>query len=154
MILVDIDGCIFNNYHRAHLIPEDRTVTSNWTAFNQACAQDLPIAAVIEFVKHLSLTHDAPITFLTSRGEDSREATLHQLTLPFSGYDFDLHMRPMDEHRCTIEYKRDAIERLSIEFNDHSLIIDDHAGIINMCAADFPQLNRMLVLSFDCTVGD
>lgn len=152
MIISDIDGCIFNNMHRANLIPADRTNTPNWTKFNQACLHDLPVTAVIDFVKHLAETHNSKITFLTSRGEDARAETEQQLNLFFDDIPFDLHMRPMNDHRCTVDFKRDVIWRLSPKFNGHSLIVDDHAGVIDMCAQYFPLLNRLLVKSYDCTV--
>jgi len=152
MLISDIDGCIFNNLHRANLIPVDRTNTPNWTRFNQACLHDLPVMEVIDFIKHLAETHRSKITFLTSRGEDSRNETKQQLNMFFDDVKFDLHMRPMNDHRCTVDFKRDVIRRLSPKFNQHSLIVDDHAGIIAMCAQDFPLLNRLLVKSYDCTV--
>ena len=152
MLISDIDGCIFNNHHRAHLIPTDRTNTLNWTGFNQACLNDSPVMSVIDFVKYIAITRDWKITFLTSRGEDARAETEQQLNMFFNHIPFDLHMRPMNDHRCTVDYKRDAIQRLSPMFNTNSLIVDDHAGIIKMCAKDFPLLHRLLVKSYDCTV--
>lgn len=152
MIISDIDGCIFNNHHRAHLIPIDRTNTPNWTAFNQACLADLPVMEVISCIKRIAKNRECRITFLTSRGDDSRAETEQQLNLFFSDTPFDLYMRPMSDHRCTVDFKRDVIHRLSSMFNTNSMIIDDHAGIIDMCAQDFPLLNRFLVKSYDCTV--
>ncbi len=152
MLISDIDGCIFNNYHRAHLIPSDRTKTPNWTDFNQACLMDLPVTPVIDSIRHIAKARNCKITFLTSRGDDARAETVRQLNLFFSDIPFDLHMRPMSDHRCTVDFKRDVIRYLSPMFNPNSLIFDDHSGIIDMCAQDFPLLNRFLVKSYDCTV--
>jgi hypothetical protein len=152
MVICDIDGCLFKNLHRAHLVPEVRDHTPNWTEFNKACVNDEPILAVINLVKHLAHRTDHSIVFVTSRGENVRDETKAQLFHEFQDYGCRLIMRPMDDHRNTIDYKRDVISTLKDEFIEESIIIDDHPGIVEMVAKDFPKLNRLLVPSYDCTV--
>lgn len=152
MVICDIDGCIFDNLHRAHLVPEDRSFTPNWTEFNKACVDDKPISAVINLVKHLADRGNRTIVFVTSRGDNVRHETKDQLFHQFHSYGCRLMMRPMDDHRDTVDYKRDVINELKDEFTEDSIIIDDHPGIVEMVAKDFPELNRLLVPSFDCTV--
>lgn len=156
MIICDVDGCVVNNIHRAHLVPLDRTHTPNWTKFNEACVDDSPIPAVISLVKFLSRNradeHCDHIVFLTSRGENVRQQTEAQLFKWFFKFNVTVIMRAMNDHRCTIDYKRDQLHKLSDQFSDDSIIIDDHPGIIKMTADNFPQINRLLVPSFDCTV--
>lgn len=155
MIICDIDGCILENQHRAHLIPEDRTKTENWTAFNKACLSDKPIMAVVNFVKHLAEGRNEPVVFLTSRANNVRAETVQQLKECFGEMQCVLIMRSMTDDRSTIDYKSSVIEELSKCFEDWSIIIDDHPGIISMVKDKYPMLQRMLVPSYDCTVeGD
>jgi hypothetical protein len=152
MVICDIDGCIFGNIQRAHLIPKDRSYMPNWTKFNEACGGDKPILAVINLVKHMADNGNNKILFVTSRGENVRQQTREQLVGHFSDFRCDLFMRPMDDHRSTIDYKRDVLCKLKNGFNEWSIIIDDHPGIVEMVKKDFPALNRLLVPSYDCTV--
>jgi hypothetical protein len=151
MIVCDIDGCIFGNFHRANLVPENKGHTPNWTAFNEACVEDEAIIPVINLVKHLARAHKK-IVFFTSRGYNVRKQTKEQLFGHFYDFGCKLMMRPMNDHRDTIDYKRDVFLSLSHEFTDSTIIIDDHPGIIKMVSVNFPQVNRILVPSFDCTV--
>ncbi len=162
MIICDIDGCIFDNTHRAHLVPKDKNHTPHWTAFNQACADDKPVMAVIKFVKFLArmadLKQHRQITFITSRGENVREQTAKQLYSQFAAFDCKLIMRPMNDHRDTIDYKRDVFSKLINQLSDNFLnneqitLLDDHPCIVKMVKVNFPQINPILVPSFDCTV--
>lgn len=156
MIVCDLDGCIFDNNHRKHLIPKNLNNPLGWNKFNQACANDGPILAVISFVKFLSKHRNdeqcQKIVFLTSRGEDSRSQTEKQLFRYFYQYNCTLIMRAMNDHRDTVDYKREMLHKLSDGFSHDSIIIDDHPGVIKMASITFPQINRMLVPSFDCTV--
>lgn len=157
MIVCDIDGCIFDNTHRAHLIPEDKSYTPNWTVFNKACGGDRAILPVINLVKFMAkLTNydddHRKITFVTSRDVAARKQTESQLFQHFKGFRCKLLMREMDDHRDTVDYKRAVFNQLSDKFKKDSIIIDDHPGIIEMVKKSFPQVNRLLVPSFDCTV--
>lgn len=152
MVICDIDGCIFENLHRAHLVPKVKSHTPNWTKFNEACVDDEAILPVINLVKHLAEKGGNKIVFVTSRGENVRKQTQHQLFDHFYDFGCKLFMRSMDDHRSTIDYKRDVLENLKGGFNEWSIIIDDHPGIVEMVQTDFPDLNRLLVPSFDCTV--
>ena len=156
MIICDIDGCIFDNNHRTHLIPSDKSCVENWARFNKACLSDKPIKSVIDFVKFLALQrtgeHHRAITFVTSRGLDAKDETRAQLTTRFFDFNISIKMRRMDDNRSTVDYKRDVFLRLSDKFVSDSVIIDDHAGVIKMVEQDFPMINRILVPSFDCTI--
>jgi hypothetical protein len=90
MVICDIDGCIFGNIQRAHLIPKDRSYTPNWTKFNEACVGDKPILAVINLVKHMADNGNNKILFVTSRGENVRQQTKEQLVGHFSDFRCDL----------------------------------------------------------------
>lgn len=158
MLICDIDGCIFDNQHRKHLIPSDKSDTHAWSQFNKGCLEDLPIMERIEFVKHLAVMAEEEqhkkITFVTARGESARHETTRQLMRFFSHFNYQLLMRPMNDQRCSIDFKRSVFHQLSNNMNEHSLIIDDNPGVISMVKINFPHINRLLVKSFDCTVTE
>ena len=156
MIICDIDGCIFDNGHRAHLIPKNKMSPHDWAAFNKACLDDLPIMVIIKLVKYMAKMADGDlyrkITFVTSRGENSRDETTKQLEQHFPAFDCKLLMRSMDDHRSTVEYKRATFHLLSDHITSNTLIIDDHPGVIKMVSINYPQAQRLLVESFDCAL--
>lgn len=149
MLVVDIDGCVFDNNHRKNLIPKVANSPACWARFNDACDKDLPVYTVINFVNELSKAHGQSLNFVTSRGETSYESTTRQLQTFFS--DFKLYMRPMSDNRHTVDYKRSVFAKMPLTKN--SVIIDDHPGIIQMVKNEFSYVNALLVQSHDCTVG-
>ena len=156
MFICDIDGCIFDNTHRVDLIPTNKHSAAAWDEFNKACANDSPITPRINFVKHYAkmLVDEQyrKIVFITARGENARAETLDQLQRHFFNFNYDLIMRPMSDNRSTVHFKRDAFYELSDQMSERSLIIDDNPEIIKMVATNFPQVSRLLVESFDCTL--
>lgn len=152
MIVADLDGCMFDNMQRKELIPAGEHNAVNWTSFCQACTGDTPLYDVINLVKHLHIGSGEDLVFLTSRTITAEKETLSQLREHFREFNFEVLMRQIDDERSPAEYKKSQLEKLSDRFTSSSIIIDDHEGVISMVAKHFPQLNRMLVPSFDCTV--
>ena len=152
MIITDLDGTLFNNHHRAHLIPSDKDESINWSEFNKACANDSPIIDTINFVKYMSESTAQPIVFVTSRGEDSRKETSKQLANHFTGLSCKLHMRPMNDVRCSVGFKEDVFRELINNSGLPVLVVDDQPEIIQMVGECFPGVSHLLVQSFDCTV--
>lgn len=152
MLLIDIDGVLFSNIQRRHLIPapDDMGHASNWSAFNSSCSDDTPINTMINLVKHLAPLHREKI-FVTSRDEDSRGATLDQLEEHFFEFDYKVIMRPMDEHRPSTEYKRDVFAKLAPRFDNDTVLIEDNQSVVSMVKREFPQVNCLLVPSYDCS---
>jgi hypothetical protein len=150
MLVVDIDGCIINNYHRKELIPALPHSAACWERFNNACVNDSPVLSVINLVKKLSPLHNNYIHFVTSRGQSSYEPTMQQLNEYFSDISFKLYMRPMGDNRHTVYYKRSVFAKMSL--TENSIIIDDHPKIIAMVESDFSYVKAILVESHDCTV--
>jgi hypothetical protein len=151
-LIVDLDGSIFNNYHRAHLIPDDVSDVTNWDAFNEACDGDLPIEAVIDFVKHLAILSQNKITFATSRCEIARGKTVKQLLAHFSQFDCTLLMRPVDEHRAATAFKQALFESISEHFTEQTMVIEDNDSILKMVRRLFPIVNCITVPSYDCSL--
>lgn len=149
-LIVDLDGCLFDNGHRAHLIPTDVTDAVNWNDFNDACDGDMPIMAVIDFVKHLASGTGNKITFATSRCEIARTKTVAQLLPHFAKFDCTLLMRPIDEHRSASDFKRALFHSISDHFTDATIIVEDNLVVLSMVARFFPMVNRIPVPSRDC----
>ncbi|WP_163604176.1 HAD family acid phosphatase [Leclercia adecarboxylata] len=107
--IIDLDGTLYDNSHRQHLLPEDKGDTAAWVAFNGACADDVLRDDIADLVRGLLLAGRECI-FLTGRGEAARAATMKRLQEDF---DFDhtpaLLMRPMDDHRSAAEFKCEII---------------------------------------------
>ena len=154
MLIVDLDGCTFNNRQRSHLLPneQDRHIAANWTEFNSACVGDSPVSHVIEMVKRLALNYGRKITFATSRDEDSRAASQLQLEQHFAGYDYQLLMRPLDDHRPAQQFKVGLLQSLASQFSEETLLIEDNAQTLQLVAQHFPMIKRILVSpSQDCS---
>lgn len=106
MYVIDLDGTLYDNRKRAHLIPQDKSNTRNWVAFNSACADDELRLSVFRLVDIL-LSNREHVVFMTSRGEDARVQTLARLSADFGlnpGV-IRLVMRPMDDHRSSAQAK-------------------------------------------------
>ena len=153
MIICDIDGCLFDNSHRSHLIPDNRNNTHSWDEFNQACKNDVALTPVINFVKFLANKNNKSIVFVTARGESAREQTLEQLFKFFHDVEgCRLIMRDMDDHRPSVNYKRSVFHQLSDNFSKDTYIFEDHPAITAMVKVMFPQVNLVPIPSFDCTL--
>lgn len=111
--IVDLDGTLVDNSHRQHLIPEDKSNTAEWVAFNCACENDEPREPVRQMVESL-LECGKQVVFVTGRGEAARTPTISSLRKMFPAtFNFFLVMRPMEDHRCPSWFKRDVIAELS-----------------------------------------
>jgi hypothetical protein len=160
-LIIDIDGTLFNNFHRLHLVPEDMTQVENWTAFNRACLGDSPIIKNIEMVTALIEENiDAyNLIFLTARGMDSAGETYTQLSDYFSAYKVNLCMRAMNDRSTPVDFKRSYLNSLMINLTEISMhndntdftIVDDHSGICAMVRDEFSFINVIEVDSQDCS---
>lgn len=153
MIICDIDGCIFNNFHRSNLIPTDKSLAKNWEEFNKAHKNDMPVMPMINFVSKLIEVTNEPLIFLTSRSLTCKIETLNQLW-PHFGHinNTSIYMRPAGDDSSPVEFKRKFIKGLPHSFGVNSMIIDDDPDIIDMARSYFPKLNTFLTKSFDCTL--
>lgn len=126
--LIDIDGTMFSNHQREHLIPENKDCSIAWQPFNQAHVDDKPRHLIIDLVKTL-IDSGKTVKFCTSRSKPSRETTLIQLHKYLGSSNYSLIMRDLGDNRSYVEYKREVIRRLS----DHQIIaIDDDPKVCQM----------------------
>lgn len=135
MILVlDLDGTMADNTHRQHLLPTgEGNHTSEWVTFNMACGQD----AVIECTRdvfYALLRFAKKVAVVTGRSEVARIPTEHWLMLNAIPYD-ELIMRPDDDHRKAVYYKRDVFKKLGIGAGD--FVFEDDPTIIEMVKTEF-----------------
>ena len=164
--IIDLDGTLYDNSHRQHLIPADRNNTAGWVPFNAACAKDILRKEVANLVRAVA-AEGSDVIFLTARGEDAREPTFNRLHQDFSfAYSSDLIMRQMNDHRSAAEFKSSFISGLKSEFSvyrDHTLVaIEDDPAVVDAmralgvtvlhidskcCTVEKPHHNGMMQLS-------
>lgn len=154
MIICDIDGTLFDNHHRKHLIPIDGTTTQQWHDFNSQHVNDEPVRHVIAMVAGMARTEQ--LVFLTSRTETMRTTTLIQLEKVFKVYgllDCELIMRTVDDIRPPIDFKHDQLAWFSqVGVYGPNVFIDDNEFMINHVNQAFPHFETVLVKTKDCTL--
>lgn len=146
LYIFDLDGVLFDNSHRQHLLPTgDGATTEQWDAFNLACENDEPIHHMWQMLNEiLHANCGAQVIFLTGRSDVCREQTGRAiakaiewradspLIRPLSRA---IRMRPQDDHRRAAEFKRDAILQIKGELKgEHRIVlVDDDYSIISLC---------------------
>ena len=150
IIFCDKDGTLFNNEHRASVIPADRSNTANWHEFNALHIYDTPIQYRIDLLNALAMEH--LVIYLTSRTEtfyDSTKAKMQMTKCPPG----PLVMRGADDHRPSAEFKLDAIERELACRNvirQPFMLIDDDRHVCEAVAARYPMARIIKVPSQCC----
>lgn len=133
--IIDLDGTLYDNNHRQHLIPADKGDTAAWVAFNSACADDVLREEMADLVRSVLLS-GREVIFLTGRGESAREPTMQRLVKDFSFIEPPaIIMRPMDMHSSAAQYKKRAVESIlsSPRWGDYSLIaLEDDPSIVEV----------------------
>jgi phosphoglycolate phosphatase-like HAD superfamily hydrolase len=137
LVIWDLDGTLFDGGERVHLIPEDKSRTENWDAFNKACADDKTVPQMLSVFKALEAQlqdgsapfHD--IVFVTARTETCLEETYEGLFK--AGIDgYRLYMRGEDEHCSSADYKSRIIDELESEGNVIYMAFDDDKLVVEM----------------------
>lgn len=133
--IIDLDGTLYDNSHRQHLIPADRSNTAGWVEFNCACTDDVLREDMSDLVRSILLS-GREVIFLTGRGEAAREPTMQRLLKDFNFIEQPtLIMRPMDCHTSAAEFKRDAVKRIrdSERWAEYDLIaLEDDPSIVEV----------------------
>lgn len=163
--IIDLDGTLYDNSHRQHLIPADRSNTAGWVEFNCACTDDVLREDMSDLVRSVLLS-GREVIFLTGRGEAAGEQTMQRLLKDFNFIEQPtLIMRPMDCHTSSAEFKRDAVQRIrdSERWAGYDLIaLEDDPSIVEVmrgmgvtvlhidskcCTVEKPHHNGMMQLS-------
>ena len=127
-VLVDIDHCLSNAFHRDHLLPTD----GDWDFYHSASINDQPIHDMVELISALSL-YGLNIIGISSRPEKWRALTqrwLHENNIQLD----ELLLRPDNNYQPAADLKHSlAVTRFapSTELRDHILIvIDDREDVL------------------------
>lgn len=144
LIAVDLDGCMVDGrkrYAAAGSEPEGNKDSIEWQKWlsvvmnPEEMAKDLPVKPVVEAVRRLSVTQH--VVFITSRGEQHREGTLHWLRCYYDCGDITLIMRPEGRLDADHDLKEVAIAALVQELKPSGvLVLDDDikGGLAKVCA--------------------
>lgn len=163
--IIDLDGTLYDNSHRQHLIPAERSNIAGWVEFNCACTDDVLREDMSDLVRSVLLS-GREVIFLTGRGEVAGEQTMQRLLKDFNFIEKPtLIMRPMDCHTSAAEFKRDAVKRIrdSERWAGYDLIaLEDDPSIVEVmrgmgvtvlhidskcCTVEKPHHNGMMQLS-------
>lgn len=148
--ICDLDGTLYDNRHRAHLMPtvDKRNDTEAWVNFNMACRDDKPIPNMRVIIRQL-LTSGEDVRFLTGRGVSAYLPTMHRLHADFgiSRTFIKLQMRPMDDHRSAADFKCDVLRRLLKTYvTEKFTCFEDDPDV---CAAFEALSDRVIVVQVD-----
>lgn len=137
MIVLDLDGSVADNTHRAHLIPKEKGTTEQWAEFNLACEKDSLILPVWEMVRNIYWHTGHSVYVVTGRSELCREQTRRWLENHGIRYTL-LIMRPDWDHRKAVDFKREKFKELGIGSED--LVVEDDPAIIKMVQEEFRSI--------------
>jgi hypothetical protein len=145
LYIFDLDGVLFDNSHRQHLLPVGcGSTTEQWDAFNLACEDDQPIAHMWMMLAEF-LRHGHNVLFLTGRSEICERQTRIAIGKAAASVSLgcmacnkilsaQLIMRPQDDHRPASEYKRDVVQALAYAEVRRLVLVDDDSRIIDACS--------------------
>ena len=159
LYIFDLDGVLFDNSHRQHLLPTgDGQTTEQWDAFNLACENDEPIDHMWQMLNELWGSGHR-IQFLTGRSEVCRVQTVNAIWKAWASRRTDaprssvidniLTMRPVDDRRRAAEFKHDAVKHLADVTEATAgpmvelILIDDDPSIIEACR---PLVDRAILV--------
>jgi predicted secreted acid phosphatase len=126
IVILDIDGTIANNDHRAHHVDGDK---KDWTEFLKPhlVAKDVLIEGAQRAIEHFQLLN-YKLMFLTARNESLRETTtlwIHE-KLGVDVNDDSLIMRGAGNLMTAAAYKREQAQNLKSQYPTETfLFIDD-----------------------------
>ena len=138
IVIMDLDGVICDNSHRAHLVPlaDQQHLNEAWQPFVAECHNDAPIAAGIEMLKALETVYGVAI--VTSRQEMFKELTETWLKkhTPFYKCFQNIAYRPADNTDSPAEYKRVTLQLIRSYGHEVMFAIDDDPAIVAMYNAE------------------
>lgn len=151
ILVVDLDGTVADNRHRAVHIPKDKSRTEHWHTFNTQCEHDTPIAPVVELIHwYMQNQPECELIFATSRTETARVPTIQFLSKHFGEYTYKLLMRPTDDHRASADVKQSLLELSAVKATRDSVFIEDNYEVHLHFKRHYPEACHLLVPSLDC----
>lgn len=138
LVIMDLDGVICDNSHRAHLVPpeDQRHKNEAWHPFVSACVNDNPIQAGIDMLRSLKV--DNNVVIVTSRQDKFQAETMEWLKNHIPGIDFtgEVIFRPNYDHTHPADYKERVLHSLLDCYERIMFAIDDDPEIIEMYNAN------------------
>ncbi len=133
-ILLDLDGTLFDDRHRLHLIQgddfSDDVSQNNYEAYHQAMSRDRLHIFVKSITNNLSIAYGAKIIILTSRPIRWEKETREQLT-KYNVLFHELIMRRDDDLRTSPIVKGEAVDILLNSY-DITAALEDRDDVIEM----------------------
>lgn len=120
-VICDIDGCCLDPDERiGHLLAGDYdTFLSLWET-------DKPIPqGVFTYIQYLKNPKFFKVVFVTSRRERERSFTEVQLDRLFCEYEYEVWMRPNDDHREDCEVKLAILKSHGVQPDEVFIAFDD-----------------------------
>lgn len=136
IIIMDLDGVLCDNSHRAHLVPpaEQQHRNEAWRPFVEQCVNDKPIAAGVALYESLIKRHW--VVIVTSRQEIFAEESRDWLRYHIATWDQPyVVFRPNNCELPPREFKRGVLNRLRQD-NNILFAVDDDPAIIDMYNAE------------------
>ena len=134
IIIMDLDGVLCDNSHRAHLVPpaDQQHRNEAWRPFVEQCVNDKPIAAGVALYESLIKAHT--VVVITSRQDMYFSETFgwyrdHLSKCP------ETIFRPDNCELSPPELKRRFLNQLRID-NNILFAVDDDPAIIDMYNAE------------------
>lgn len=127
--LFDIDGTLADLTHRLHHIQKH---PKDWDSFFDECANDAPIAHVLDLASALS--NSTTLVFVSGRSDRARKAT--EAWLVKQGLkDYPLYMRKDGDHRPDHQVKGELLERIRADGWEPIMAFDDRNQVVQMWRA-------------------
>lgn len=130
VLVLDIDGTIANNDHRAHYVDrkEGDNTPKDWEGFLQPhlVGKDVLVEGAKAAIEHF-LRLDYSVVFVTGRREALRDTTMRWIKeqLDIDATDTTLLMRPSGNMLKATEVKREAILALRDTYRNQPMIFVD-----------------------------
>lgn len=136
-VIVDLDGCTFDDRRRLHLIRKDMPdCPQKWEVYHAACSLDSPIYRNFDLVLKYCNHHfqgNFQIHFFTSRPAAHEIETEFKIrnVLP-EDVRWMLHMRPNDNEDSPVHLKYKMLRHLQNYHGEVKIAFDDQEDICHM----------------------
>jgi phosphoglycolate phosphatase-like HAD superfamily hydrolase len=137
IIIMDLDGVLCDNSHRAHLVPPaDRQHRNEaWRPFVEQCINDAPIDAGVALYESLIKAHR--VVIVTSRQDLFANESRSWLKNNINTWGYpDVIFRSATDHSTPTDYKRDVLKTLRGRGYNILFAVDDDPAIIDMYNAE------------------
>ena len=141
-VIFDLDGTLCDTTHRKHLLPENKSITSDdwdndlakdaWREFHMWCGHDTLIHPVAEILYQYWIKN-TKIIFCTARPFYVYDLTIGWISKHIPGIKgfYNIYMREIDDKRKSAILKLEMLEHIRKEYNV-VCAFEDHPEAIKM----------------------